>query len=119
MALMLLLIPIIMILVTMLQSVIIINSFNQHIVRVPNCIIILYFFQKIICLNGDDPDCISFDQLSSDDGSLWSELEKLEFHPKQDVVVIPYSSGTTGLPKGVLLTHYNIMANFMQLLLVI
>jgi acyl-CoA synthetase (AMP-forming)/AMP-acid ligase II len=34
--------------------------------------------------------------------------------PREDVVVIPYSSGTTGLPKGVMLTHYNLVANIVQ-----
>ncbi|KAJ8919233.1 hypothetical protein NQ315_003816 [Exocentrus adspersus] len=31
-----------------------------------------------------------------------------------DVVILPFSSGTTGLPKGVQLTHYNLVANLMQ-----
>jgi len=34
--------------------------------------------------------------------------------PRQDVVALPYSSGTTGLPKGVMLTHYNLVANISQ-----
>jgi len=31
-----------------------------------------------------------------------------------DVVVLPYSSGTTGFPKGVMLTHHNLVANLLQ-----
>ncbi len=34
--------------------------------------------------------------------------------PKEDVAAIVYTGGTTGLPKGVLLTHYNLVANSMQ-----
>ncbi len=34
--------------------------------------------------------------------------------PRSDVVVLPYSSGTTGLPKGVMLTHFNLTANLAQ-----
>ena len=33
---------------------------------------------------------------------------------RQDVVVLPYSSGTTGFPKGVMLTHHNLVANLVQ-----
>jgi acyl-CoA synthetase (AMP-forming)/AMP-acid ligase II len=34
--------------------------------------------------------------------------------PKEDLVVLPYSSGTTGLSKGVMLTHHNLVANLCQ-----
>lgn len=32
----------------------------------------------------------------------------------EDVVVLPYSSGTTGFPKGVMLTHHNLVSNLVQ-----
>jgi len=36
--------------------------------------------------------------------------------PVNDLVALPYSSGTTGRPKGVMLTHYNLVANVVQTL---
>src|SRR6059036_1609991 len=34
--------------------------------------------------------------------------------PARDLAVLPYSSGTTGFPKGVVLTHRNLVANLLQ-----
>jgi acyl-CoA synthetase (AMP-forming)/AMP-acid ligase II/enoyl-CoA hydratase/carnithine racemase len=39
---------------------------------------------------------------------------QVKINPKEDLVALPYSSGTTGLPKGVMLTHYNLVANLSQ-----
>jgi acyl-CoA synthetase (AMP-forming)/AMP-acid ligase II len=39
----------------------------------------------------------------------------VEIDPAEDVVALPYSSGTTGLPKGVMLTHRNLVANLVQI----
>ena len=37
-----------------------------------------------------------------------------DINPREDLVVLPYSSGTTGYPKGVMLTHHNLVANVCQ-----
>jgi acyl-CoA synthetase (AMP-forming)/AMP-acid ligase II len=37
-----------------------------------------------------------------------------EVDPETALAVLPYSSGTTGLPKGVMLTHRNLVANIAQ-----
>jgi acyl-CoA synthetase (AMP-forming)/AMP-acid ligase II len=39
---------------------------------------------------------------------------RVDIDPARDLVVLPYSSGTTGLPKGVMLSHRNIVANILQ-----
>ena len=52
----------------------------------------------------------------------WSELMKstkpnpplYEFNPKKDLAALMYTSGTTGLPKGTMLTHYNMVSNVIQ-----
>ena len=49
----------------------------------------------------------------SDDGSMYHSPEDA-VNPHEDVAVMPYSSGTTGPPKGVCLTHFNLVANCCQ-----
>ncbi len=60
---------------------------------------------------GDAEGATSFAELLAGDG----KLPDVKINPKEDLIVLPYSSGTTGLSKGVMLTHYNIVANLCQL----
>jgi long-chain acyl-CoA synthetase len=39
----------------------------------------------------------------------------VEIAPKEDLAVIQYTAGTTGSPKGCMLTHYNITSNIFQI----
>jgi long-chain acyl-CoA synthetase len=38
-------------------------------------------------------------------------LPKFETNAKEDIAILQYTGGTTGLPKGAMLTHYNIVSN--------
>lgn len=60
---------------------------------------------------GNATGAIPFSVLLED----FDSVPKVEINPKEDAVALPYSSGTTGLPKGVILTHYNLAANVYQL----
>ncbi|MDV7338714.1 long-chain fatty acid--CoA ligase [Terasakiella sp. A23] len=52
----------------------------------------------------------SFDQLIQNDGLP----DPVEIDPDHDIAVIQYTGGTTGVPKGAVLTHANLVANLRQ-----
>jgi acyl-CoA synthetase (AMP-forming)/AMP-acid ligase II len=54
------------------------------------------------------------DQLADVLGGVSEEYRPVPINPREDVAVLPYSSGTTGMPKGVMLTHHNITSNVTQ-----
>lgn len=59
---------------------------------------------------GDDERATPFTSLMA--GDPLTDDQGID--PSEDVVALPYSSGTTGLPKGVMLTHRNLVANLAQ-----
>ena len=70
----------------------------------------------VITVWGDAPGF----HLTSDVWSLATnssgEITPVEFDPMTHLAVLPYSSGTTGAPKGVMLTHHNLTSNVRQTL---
>lgn len=63
---------------------------------------------KIVCTDSAAEGCLHFSELA-----LAADMPPVEVHP-DDVVALPYSSGTTGLPKGVMLSHRSLVASIAQ-----
>jgi long-chain acyl-CoA synthetase len=63
-----------------------------------------------IAARPQDPRILSFSQLIANDGAS----TPADIDPVQDIALLQYTGGTTGAPKGAMLTHQNLTANARQ-----
>ncbi len=67
---------------------------------------------------GEAPGCQPFAEFVTTGGAAPQGMDVIRpavpIDARHDLVTLPYSSGTTGLPKGVMLTHRNLVANLAQ-----
>ena len=71
------------------------------------------FLKNIITTDSKQPGCYTWDEaMKLADQVPYSEVEaRRRTIDKNDVCNMQYTSGTTGFPKGVMLTHYNVVNN--------
>ena len=73
----------------------------------------LPFLRNVITVGFRMPGCLTFDEaMQRSEMTSQRELEKMAARVRpDDVCNMQYTSGTTGFPKGVMLTHYNVVNN--------
>ena len=69
-----------------------------------------WFRAKEVAEKPDDPRITAFSKLIANDGAC----EAAAIDPAKHLALIQYTGGTTGLPKGAMLTHANLTANARQ-----
>lgn len=69
-----------------------------------------WFKTKEVAPRPDDPRILAFSKLIANPGSC----ERVTLDPERDLALIQYTGGTTGTPKGAMLTHQNLSANARQ-----
>jgi fatty-acyl-CoA synthase len=73
----------------------------------------LPFLRNVITCGFELPGCQTWDEAMARSGEVGMEevIRRAAACQKDDVCNMQYTSGTTGFPKGVMLTHYNIINN--------
>jgi fatty-acyl-CoA synthase len=73
----------------------------------------LPFLRNIITVDSKQPGCLTWDEAMalSEKASILEVYRRALSINRHDVCNMQYTSGTTGFPKGVMLTHYNVVNN--------
>ncbi len=73
----------------------------------------LPFLRNVITVDSTQPGCLTWEQANAyaDDTPIEIVYQRMAMINRHDVCNMQYTSGTTGFPKGVMLTHYNVVNN--------
>ena len=73
----------------------------------------LPFLRNIITVDSKQPGCLTWEEALEQGEKIPAELvyQRAALVSRHDVCNMQYTSGTTGFPKGVMLTHYNVVNN--------
>ena len=101
------------------------NSDAKIVITVPECLpvvqkaIDICQVKKIIVIDTNDPQntfssssVVSYQSLLREPVAITDAVQR-DIH---DIAVLPYSSGTTGFPKGVMLSNSNVSCNILQMI---
>ena len=73
----------------------------------------LPFLRNVISVESEQPGCLTWEgaMALSEEVPIEIVYQRMATLNRHDVCIMMYTSGTTGFPKGVMLTHYNIVNN--------
>ena len=86
-------------------------DFTQMLSFPKNILFKVFKHKDIAQLDFDNKRISSTDDLFNNDG----QYDDPKINPVQDIAVLQYTGGTTGVPKGAMLTHQNVYANVIQI----
>ncbi len=69
-------------------------------------------FMKKVKPKIDNKDRFQFKKLLQEASG---KVDRPEINPKEDLAALMFTGGTTGIPKGAMLTHYNLISNIYQI----
>ncbi|MBR46290.1 MAG: dicarboxylate--CoA ligase PimA [Rhodospirillaceae bacterium] len=93
---------------TQLKKIVLVSFAEQ--LPFPKSLLYRLLRKKDISPMPSDGRHLSFTELCANDG----KPEAVDIDPEADIAVLQYTGGTTGLPKGAMLTHANLTTNVQQ-----